>query len=126
MGRRGLQLHRGQDHGFFARFASPSSVLYLAEGCTGGDFETFVLVQNPGASEVKVDLSFMTSAGPRAGPQDVPVPAGSRRTFRLNDFLTDWEVSTKVEATGAVVCERAVYGGGRTWAHDSIGYSPGH
>jgi len=23
-----------------------------------------------------------------------------------------------------VVCERAVYGNARTWAHDSIGYSP--
>jgi len=28
-----------------------------------------------------------------------------------------------VEATGGeVICERAMYGNARTWAHDSIGY----
>jgi len=26
-----------------------------------------------------------------------------------------------VESTGAVICERAMYGGGMTWAHDCIG-----
>jgi len=36
-----------------------------------------------------------------------------------------WEVSTRVEASGPVVCERAVYGGGRTWAHDSLGHPAG-
>jgi hypothetical protein len=97
---------------------------YLAEGCTGGDFETWVLVQNPGATDVTCDLTFMTSAGEIAGPQDYPVPAGTRHSFNLNAYVTDWDVSTRVEATGDVVCERAMYGGNRTWAHDSIGYAP--
>jgi hypothetical protein len=28
-----------------------------------------------------------------------------------------------VSEGGNVICERAMYGGNRTWAHDSIGYS---
>jgi pyrrolidone-carboxylate peptidase len=36
-----------------------------------------------------------------------------------------YNVSTRVSATaGSVICERAMYGGDRTWAHDSIGYDP--
>ena len=99
---------------------------FLAEGCTGGDFETFVLVQNPGTAEVTVDLILQTSSGEQrpALLQDQAIPAGSRRTFRLNDHWTDWNVSCKVEATGDVICERAMYGGGRTWAHDSVGIDP--
>jgi len=105
----------------FEEDMQPSTTWYLAEGCTEGDFETFVLVQNPGDAEVSVDLTFMTSQGERPGPQDFPLKAGSRHTFKLNDYLVDWEVSTRVEASGPVVCERAMYGNGRTWAHDSVG-----
>ncbi len=104
---------------------TPAATWYLAEGCTGGDFETFLLVQNPNTVDVTVDLTFMTSTGEQAGPQDFKIRAGSRHTFKLNDCVTDWNVSTKVESTGGdVICERAMYGNGRSWAHDSIGYSP--
>ncbi len=102
-------------------FSVNASTWYLAEGCTGGDFETWVLVQNPGSSDVTVDLTFMTSAGEQDGPQDVSVPANSRYSFNVNSYVTDWDVSTRVEASGEVICERAMYGGNRTWAHDSIG-----
>ena len=94
---------------------------YLAEGCTEGGMETWVLVQNPGATDITVDLIFMTSAGQQAGPHNFPIIAGTRHSFNLGDYVTDWNVSTKVEATGEVICERAMYGNGRTWAHDSIG-----
>jgi hypothetical protein len=101
-------------------YAAPT--WYLAEGATAGDFETFVLVQNPNPTEVTVDLDFMTSTGPQAGPQNFPVPGNSRVTFKANDFVTDFNVSTQVTSTGGdVICERAMYGNNRTWAHDSIG-----
>ncbi|MDD3719521.1 MAG: alpha/beta fold hydrolase, partial [Actinomycetota bacterium] len=98
-----------------------NTMWYLAEGATAGDFETWVLVQNPGTEAVTVDLTFMTGSGPVAGPQDVEIAGGSRMSFNADLYVTDYDVSTKVEATGAVICERAVYGGNRTWAHDSIG-----
>ena len=113
------------DHNVVVAYAIDTYTWYLAEGSTGGDFETFVLVQNPGASDVTVDLTFMTSSGEQPGPQDYNIAAGSRHTFKVNDYVTDWDVSTVVTAYGGdVICERAMYGGNRTWAHDSIGYSP--
>jgi hypothetical protein len=36
-----------------------------------------------------------------------------------------FDVSTRVEATGGfVICERAMYGPGDEWAHDSVGFTP--
>jgi len=100
----------------------PTTTWYLAEGCTAGDFETWILVQNPGDDAVTIDITFMTGSGPVDGPQDFPVAPNSRTSFNAGLFVTDWDVSTKVEATGGeIICERAMYGGGRTWAHDSIG-----
>ncbi len=111
---------RGTSNGY--PFEVEGYVWYLAEGCTGGDFETWVLVQNPGPKEVTVDLMFMTSTGLVPGPLDYPIGPGSRHTF--------WSTTTSPTGTsppwspppaGEVICERAMYGGSRTWAHDSIG-----
>ena len=97
---------------------------YLAEGCTGsneqGSFETWVLVQNPGDTPADIDMTFQTDTGEVQGPRE-SVPAHTRRSYRVNDYVTSFNVSTKVNSSGNVVCERAVYGNNRTWAHDSIG-----
>jgi hypothetical protein len=90
-----------------------------------GGMETFVLVQNPNPGQVLVDVNFMTSTGPVPGPQDFPIAGDSRVTFLVNDFVNDFNVSTQVTSQdGGVICERAMYGNGRLWAHDSIGYAP--
>ncbi len=86
-----------------------ASTWYLAEGCTAGGMETWVLVENPGASAVKVDLELLTSEG-KATPEalkGVLVPAFSRRSFRLNDYCETFDVSTVVSASGPVVVERS-------------------
>jgi hypothetical protein len=104
---------------------SPDYLWQLAEGSTMGGMETFVLVQNPNPAPVTVDVDFMTSTGPLPGPQNYPIPANSRDTFFINDYVTDFNVSTQVIPTGGgVICERAMYGNSRIWAHDSIGYAP--
>ena len=104
-----------------------SNAWYLAEGSTDGGMETFVLVQNPGTSPVHVNIKFQTGTGEKA-PSDLQgavIDPTSRRTFKVNNYVTDFNVSTFVEATdGEVICERAMYGNSRTWAHDSIGFSP--
>ena len=102
---------------------SPAPVWYLAEGCTAGDFDTWILVQNPGPDAVTVDLTFMTGAGEVPGPQDEMIAAGSRRSFSVDAYVDDYDVSTKVESTGAVICERAMYGADMSWGHASIGHS---
>ncbi len=94
---------------------------YLAEGCTAGGFETWVVVQNPNASEAEVQLTYMTPGG-AVSASPVSVPAFTRRTFDVSESVPDaWEVSTRVHSDSGVVAERAVYGNGRTWAHDSTG-----
>ncbi len=103
---------------------TPAATWYLAEGCTDGGMETWVLVQNPGKDDVTVDLTYMTSSGPVAGPQDFVIPAGTRHSFNVAETVTDYNVSTVVQATGGVVCERAMYGPDRVWATDSIGFAP--
>jgi len=110
----------------------PSPVWYLAEGATDGGFETWVLVQNPGADPVHVDFTLNTDSGEVKPPdlQDLEVPAGSRLSFNLGNYVTTFNVSTKVTSSdGVIVCERAMYWtpagqGWRELGHDSIGYSP--
>ena len=118
----------------------PAVDWYLAEGSTGsnasGNFETWVLVQNPGTDPAIVDISYQTPAGEVPGPQDQTIEAGTRRTFNVSDTsATDgqWSVSTHVTSDNAVICERAMYWSGvtvpgragfttyRQAAHDSIG-----
>ncbi|HEY5530920.1 MAG TPA: DUF5719 family protein [Candidatus Anoxymicrobiaceae bacterium] len=98
-----------------------ASSWYLAEGCTKGGFETWVLVQNPENTGVEVHLTFMTPAGPVTGPSAV-LDAYTRRTFNVAESVPDaWQVSTRVDANKPIVAERAMYGNNRSWAHDSIG-----
>jgi hypothetical protein len=103
---------------------APASTWYLAEGCTAENFETWVLVQNPGDTPAAINMVFQTDTGPVQGPRETIAPK-SRKTYDAGKYVTSFNVSTKVTSTGGkVVCERAVYGNGRTWAHDSIGYAP--
>ena len=111
------------DQPFFAGIDPAMRTWYLAEGSTAGGMETFILVQNPGDSEAEVNLTFITESGPQAGPSAV-LPPGTRFTWRANDYITSYNVATTVSSDQPVVVERSMYGDNRTWAHDSIGYSP--
>ncbi len=102
---------------------TPASDWYLAEGSTAGGMETFILVQNPGDVPAEVTLTFMTEGGPKRGPSATLQP-GTRHTFKANDYVYSFDVSTLVSSDQPVVAERAMYGDGRTWAHDSIGATP--
>ncbi len=110
----------------FAPDAGPTSTWYLAEGYTGGDFDTWVLVQNPGAEDTDVTLTFQLPPGSSVEPYSFTLPAGTRRSIHLDEVpgLEDTDVSTKVTAGKQVVAERAMYfnyGGDRAGGHDSIG-----
>jgi hypothetical protein len=110
---------------------------YLAEGYTGltpygGGFDTYVLLQNPGAEAVAVTLTFQLQAG-TADPLVLDVPGEARVTVHLDELpgLADASVSTKVTSTGGATinAERAMYFnyyGAILGGHDSIGtMSPG-
>ncbi|MBK5093542.1 MAG: hypothetical protein JJE48_08510, partial [Actinobacteria bacterium] len=101
--------------------ADTSSQWYLAEGSTGGDFETWVLIQNPGDEAANVEITYMTDSGEIQGPE-FSLGAGRRESIYVADTVPGtWEVSTKVESSVPVVAERAVYWNGRIEGNLSIG-----
>ncbi len=101
---------------------SPAKNWYLAEGCTAGGFETWVVVQNPGAVTADIQMDFQTGAGAVAGPRDAVAPL-SRSTYNVSEFVTSYNVSTTVTSSSGVVCERSMYGNGREWGTGAAGVS---
>ncbi len=83
-------------------------------------------MQNPGTSPVTVDLALMTGSGTQtpAGPPGRGYIAANSRiaASTWDNIVTTYDVSTLVRRqwwrSGG---ERAMYGNGRAWAHDSIG-----
>ncbi len=104
----------------------PEKTWYLAEGCTAAGMQTYVLVQNPNPDPVTVNVTYMTGRGPVPGPQGVVLPGNSRCTFLANHSVPNCtDVSTRVTSEGGgIICERAMYGPGMSWAHDSVGIYP--
>ena len=97
---------------------------YLAEGYTGGDFDEWILVQNPGTQLVTVTMTFQLTKG--TAPQfTFQLPGGMRRSVHVDELpgLADAEVSTKITSDFPVVPERAMYFtyDGKPGGHDSIG-----
>ncbi len=100
---------------------------YLAEGFTGrngtgGEFEEYITVQNPGAASAHLQVTFMLEGG---GTRllDCHVPASSRFTVTVDDILPDAQVSARVHSDAPVAVERAMYFNGRRAGHDSVGVS---
>ncbi len=97
---------------------------YLPEGCTASGFETWVLIQNPNDKEATVKVTYMTAEGKKEKEEFI-LPANSRTSIDVGrDVPSNWQVSTKVEASLPVVAERAMYWNNRASGHDSIG-APG-
>ena len=95
---------------------------YLAEGATAGGFETWVLLQNPGAEPATVNVTYMTPEGEKAGTP-VVVPAQSRTTVDIStDGVADnYNVSTMLDSDKPIIAERAMYWNGRTGGHCEVG-----
>ena len=87
--------------------SSASREWYFAEGYTGPGFDTYILVLNPQGVTAHLELELMTPEGSERNVLEIP--AGARRTVRLNDLLPGAELATKVTSDLPVVAERAVY-----------------
>lgn len=98
---------------------------FLAEGATGGFFNTFVLVGNPGAADAEVRLSYLPADG-NVIVRSHTVPAHGRLTVNIateSPALEQTTMSTIVESTNAVpvVVERAMW-----WPANGQGWYEGH
>jgi hypothetical protein len=100
---------------------------YLAEGTTAWGFTTWVLVQNPNASAVVVDITYMTPTGPVA-QMPFTIPANSRKTVKVNDIVPNSDLSTRVHGSLPIIAERSMYWDNGTGeaGHGSIGMSAPH
>jgi hypothetical protein len=117
----------------------PSGVFYFAEGSCRPGFDSYLCVQNPGAVEVGIMITYMVGSGPPR-EQRLAVPARSRRTVSVKDFLGSGDdaahdfsarVSAGLADINEVVVERPVYfdyrgtsGASLTGGHDVVGYAP--
>ncbi|MHB8894276.1 MAG: S8 family serine peptidase [Candidatus Geothermincolia bacterium] len=73
---------------------------YLAEGTTAWGFDTYISIENPNATAVTANVTYMTSSGAVNGGT-VTLPAYSQTTVNPRDRLGDADFSTKVDCTTA-------------------------
>ncbi|MHB8894655.1 MAG: YCF48-related protein [Candidatus Geothermincolia bacterium] len=98
----------------------PATAWYLPEGSSNWGFETWLLIQNPGATASTCTVTYMTeTAGPLIVEHDIP--ANSRRSFSMETDIGKQDASIKVQSPAPVIAERAMYRNSRREGHDSIG-----
>ncbi len=116
-----------------AAVTAPATRWFVAEGATGPNFDTYLLIANPGATATVATVRYLTPEG--AYTQTYSVPANSRRTLFVDAELSavsgrdavgsQVDVSAEVSAPQPIVVERAMYWFGtfQNWtdAHNSAG-----
>ncbi len=104
---------------------------YFAEGYTGGDFDTWILIQNPNQSKATAHCRFFTPDGEPI-TKDIELNGETRTTLFLNTIpgLEKKEVAAEITCEGeGVIAERAMYfsydsgQGKRAGGHATIGAS---
>jgi hypothetical protein len=104
---------RNEGHTCHGLESPAKTTWYCAEGCQGtaSGFQTFVLVQNPSASEAHITAHFQGPGGAIGPPRDFTMDAKSRLSINVKDYVpTDTQdVSTKIVSDVGVFAERSMY-----------------
>lgn len=128
---RGSRLYEGGHAS--AAVTAPATRWFAAEGATGPNFDTYLLLANPGNADTVATVRYLTPEGPYT--QTYGLRANSRLTLFVDDELgrasgrdahrTQIDVSAEVTAPQPIVVERAMYwfGAFQNWtdAHNSAG-----
>lgn len=114
---------------------SPATEWYLAEGYTGQNFQTFILIQNPNAEAAEIEVTYMPDEGENI-VKNITIAGNSRYTIVAHDpnpdgpgIGLDKAFAARVVSTNGqpIVVERAMYfasegheamgvtGANRTW-----------
>jgi hypothetical protein len=88
----------------------PAINWYLAEGFTGGGFDTWILVANPGSMATQATVNFMLEGGGTVS-RVYNIAPFSRLNVWANQIVPNIAFATQVMATHPVVVERAMYFG---------------
>lgn len=91
-------------------FTTPGTRWYLAEGYTGGRFDTYLLLQNPNNAQAKATITYMLPRGAAKTVVYKLVP-NSRKTIHVDDVpgLEDTDVSFVVASDLPILAERSMY-----------------
>jgi hypothetical protein len=101
------------------------AAFYLPDGQTSDGRETWTLVQNPNASDVTVEISYLTPSGTGNVVRTETIGASSRRTFNMEEHSgisgrAAIMVTSKTSGKDIMV-ERAMYWNSRGAGTDTIG-----
>jgi hypothetical protein len=101
---------------------APAKTWYLAEGSSKWEFESWLLIQNPGTKVAHCTVTYMIE-GQGPIPVNHDVPAESRASFNMETEpgIGKVDASIKVTSDQPVIPERAMYRNNRREGHDSIG-----
>ncbi|MBU1669620.1 MAG: hypothetical protein KKF41_02595 [Actinobacteria bacterium] len=107
--------------------AQPQAIWYIPDGQSSEGRETYTLVQNPNATPVVVEVSYLVAGGGSGNVtfQDT-IPAQSRQTYSLADRIPSDRAAIVVTCLtdgSKVICERAMYWNGRGAGTCTIGGS---
>ena len=102
------------------------STFYFAEGYTGGGFQEYLCLGNPGDTGTFTTITYLFPDG-SIQEQEVELAANSRVTVNVNGFVgADKQVSARVDCDLPIVAERPMYFAYQgAWAggHDVVGAS---
>ena len=105
---------------------APATDWFFAEGYTGSNFEEWLCVQNPGAVNANLEVTYLPTGG-SPFKRNWVVPAQSRQTVFVNqDAGPNLEISMRIKSDQPVICERPMYFNFKGWTggHDVVGYAP--
>jgi len=88
--------------------ATPGRTWYLAAGSSHNDFDTWLLLQNPGDQPASVRVSFLTDVGTVIN-QSMFVLPHARASLLADPLVPDAAFGMWVESDQPIVAERAVY-----------------
>ena len=87
-----------------------STTWYLAEGFTGNDFDTYLLLANPNDTSTQATVTFMKDDGSQV-VRTVGIPAHNRYNLHANLYVPNAAFGSKVTASQPIVVERSMYFG---------------
>jgi IPT/TIG domain len=112
---------------------TPANRWFFGEGATGGFFDAWILLSNPGSTDSAVEVRYVADTGADVTKTHT-VPAGRRITIRVVDedpAMMNTSFATFVTSTNAVpvVAERAMWWrsteGHWTAGHVGVGFTEG-
>jgi len=103
---------------------APHTTFYLPDGQTTAGRETYTLVMNPNATDVTVEVTYLTPNGTGNVVFQETIGANSRKTFSMADKGINGRAAVLVtcKTAGAkIMVERAMYWNNRGAGTDTIG-----